>query len=321
MRYKEAGVDLKKAESVSKIFKIITKQKERFSGIFDLGDYFVAATCDGVGTKTQVARIARKFEVLGEDIVNHSVNDLLCQGAKPIFFLDYIASSSLDLRVVRKIAKGILKALRENGNIALLGGETAEMPDIYNKNEWDIVGFCVGLLKKENLLPKKIKKGDLLLGLPSNGLHTNGYSLARKVLLKKYDLNKKFEGKTLKSLLLKPHKSYFKILYPLIEKKLIKGLAHITGGGIEGNLKRILPNSLGFDIDIRDVEKPIIFEIIQKEGNVPYDEMLKVFNLGIGMIVVIDVKELENIKNFLIKKGEKFYIIGEITKGRKRVIF
>ncbi|MEN3046728.1 MAG: phosphoribosylformylglycinamidine cyclo-ligase [Candidatus Hydrothermales bacterium] len=321
MRYKEAGVDLKKAEGVSKLFKVITGQKERFSGIYELGKYFIAATCDGVGTKTQVARLAGKFEVLGEDIVNHSVNDLLCQGAKPIFFLDYIASSSLDLKVVKRIAKGILKALRENGNIAFLGGETAEMPDIYNKDEWDIVGFCVGILKKENLLPKKIKKGDLLLGFPSTGLHTNGYSLARKVLLGKYDLNKKFGGKTLKSLLLKPHRSYFKALYPLIEKKLIKGLVHVTGGGIEGNLKRILPENLGYEIDVRDIERPIIFDIIQKEGNVPNDEMLKVFNLGIGMIAVIDKKDQEKIKSFLSKKGEKFYVIGEITKGKRKVLF
>ncbi|MEO0294476.1 MAG: phosphoribosylformylglycinamidine cyclo-ligase [candidate division WOR-3 bacterium] len=320
MRYKDAGVDLQKAEDVSKIFKILTKQKERFSGIYDFGEFFLAATCDGVGTKTQVARLAKNYKILGEDIVNHCVNDLLCQGAKPLFFLDYIASSNLDLKIVKEIAKGMLKALKENGNIPLLGGETAEMPDIYNKDEWDIVGFCIGIIKKENLLPKKIKIGDILIGFPSTGLHTNGYSLARKILLKKYNLEKKFNGKTLKELLLKPHRSYFNILYPLIEKNLIKGLAHITGGGIEGNLKRILPEGLGFEIDIREIDKPSIFDIIEKEGNVPKDEMLRVFNMGIGMIAVIDNKDFDTVRNNLIDEKIKFYIIGEIIKGKRIII-
>ncbi|MEO0270362.1 MAG: phosphoribosylformylglycinamidine cyclo-ligase [candidate division WOR-3 bacterium] len=321
MRYKDAGVDLQKAETVSRIFKILTKQEERFSGIYDFGEFLLAATCDGVGTKTQVARLANNYKILGEDIVNHCVNDLLCQGAKPLFFLDYIASSNLDLKIVREIAKGMLKALKENGNIPLLGGETAEMPDIYNKEEWDIVGFCIGIVKKENLLPKKFKIGDILIGFPSTGLHTNGYSLARKILLKKYNLEKKFKGKTLKELLLKPHKSYFNILYPLIEKNLIKGLAHITGGGIEGNLKRILPERLGFEIDIREIDKPLIFDIIEKEGNVPKDEMLRVFNMGIGMIAVIDNKDFERVRSTLIDKKVKFYILGEIIKDKRTIIF
>ncbi len=320
MRYIEAGVDLKKADSVSKIFKVLTKQKERFSGIYKMGNFYLAATCDGVGTKTQVARIAGKFEILGEDIVNHCVNDLLCHGAKPIFFLDYIASSNLDLNVIKKIAKGILKALKENGDIPLLGGETAEMPDIYNKEEWDLVGFCIGIIKEKNLLPKKIKEGDLLIGFPSTGLHTNGYSLARKVLLKKYDLKHKFNGEELESLLLKPHRSYFNILYPLIEKNLIRGLAHITGGGIEGNLKRIIPEKLGFEIDLRDVKKPIIFEIIEKEGNVPMEEMLKVFNMGIGMIAVIESKNFNKVREILIDKKENFYLLGEIIKSKTKII-
>jgi len=320
MKYKEAGVDLKKADSISKFFKTLTKQKERFSGVYKIGNLYLAATCDGVGTKTQVARIVGKFEVLGEDIVNHCVNDLLCHGAKPLFFLDYIASSNLDIKAIKKIAKGIKKALKENGEISLLGGETAEMPDIYNKEEWDIVGFCVGVIKNKNLLPKKIKEGDLLIGFPSTGLHTNGYSLARKVLLKKYNLKHKFNGETLKSLLLKPHRSYFNILYPLIEKNLVKGLAHITGGGIEGNLKRIIPEKLGFEIDIRETKKPLIFEIIQKEGNVPLDEMLRVFNMGIGMIAVIETKNLSKIREFLIERKETFYLLGEIIKGRNKII-
>ena len=320
MKYKDAGVDLKKADSVSKIFKILTSQEERFSGIYKIGNLYLAATCDGVGTKTQVARMSGKFEVLGEDIVNHCVNDLLCQGAKPLFFLDYIASSNLDLKAIKKIAKGILKALKENGDVLLLGGETAEMPDIYNKEEWDIVGFCVGVIKKKNLLPKKIKEGDILIGFPSTGLHTNGYSLARKVLLKKYRLKDKIQGKTLESMLLKPHRSYFNVLFPLIEKNLIKGLAHITGGGIEGNLKRILPKGLGFEIDLRDIKRPLIFDIIQKEGNVPMSEMLKVFNMGIGMIAVIEAKNFNKIREFLIDRKEIFYLLGEIIKGKNKII-
>jgi len=320
MKYKDAGVDLKKADSVSKIFKILTSQEERFSGIYKLGNFYLAATCDGVGTKTQVARMAGKFEILGEDIVNHCVNDLLCQGAKPLFFLDYLASSNLDIKAIKKIAKGIKKALKENGDVLLLGGETAEMPDIYNKEEWDIVGFCVGVIKKKNLLPKKIKEGDILIGFPSTGLHTNGYSLARKVLLKKYKLKDKIQGKTIESMLLKPHRSYFNTIFPLIEKNLIKGLAHITGGGIEGNLKRIVPKNLGFEIDIRDIKKPLIFEIIQKEGNVPMDEMLKVFNMGIGMIAVIDSKNFNKIREFLIDRKESFYLLGEIIKGKNKII-
>ncbi len=320
MKYKDAGVDLKKADSVSKIFKILTSQEERFSGIYKIGNFYLAATCDGVGTKTQVARMSGKFEVLGEDIVNHCVNDLLCQGAKPLFFLDYIASSNLDLKAIKKIAKGILKALKENGDVLLLGGETAEMPDIYNREEWDIVGFCVGVIKKKNLLPKKIKEGDILIGFPSTGLHTNGYSLARKVLLKKYRLKDKIQGKTLESMLLKPHRSYFNVLFPLIEKNLIKGLAHITGGGIEGNLKRILPKGLGFEIDLRDIKRPLIFDIIQKEGNVPMSEMLKVFNMGIGMIAVIEAKNFNKIREFLIDRKEIFYLLGEIIKGKNKII-
>jgi|Deesub1362A_J573_1020465.scaffolds.fasta_scaffold01298_2 phosphoribosylaminoimidazole synthetase len=319
MRYKDAGVDLKKAEKVSDIFKIFTKQNNRFSGIYPLRGFYIAATCDGVGTKTQVARIAGKFEVLGRDIVNHCVNDLLCQGAKPLFFLDYIASSVLDVRAIKRIAKGIKKALEENGNVVLLGGETAEMPDIYNKGEWDIVGFCVGIVNKGNLLPQNIREGDILLGLPSTGLHTNGYSLARRILLNKYDLKHKFKGKTLESMLLKPHKSYFNVVYPLIERGFIKGIAHITGGGIEGNLKRIVPENMGFEIDLRDIKKPLIFDIIKEEGNIPNNEMLRVFNMGIGMILVIEGKNFNKIREFLLDKREIFYLLGEIVKGKSRI--
>lgn len=318
MRYKEAGVDIDYAEFIKKRIKkfLPSISRGRFAGIYKIDkDNYLAATVDGVGTKLILAKEIGYFEGIGIDIVNHCVNDLLCTGARPIFFLDYIASSNLKKIEIYEIIKGINKALKKH-NAILIGGETAEMPDIYSEGNFDLVGCMIGILKKENILPKKIEEGDLIYGVSSSGLHTNGFSLVRKILKeKKISLETKIKNKKLKDLLLVPHRSYFQILYPLVTKNKIKACIHITGGGFEGNIKRVLEKNLCAELDFREFEIPQIFKFIQKEGDIPPDEMFKVFNMGIGIVIIIS-KENENyVKNYFKKIYEPLYFLGEIRRS------
>lgn len=324
--YKKAGVDIEAGDDTVNRIKPLVRStfNERvltdiglFGGFFDakFDDYehpILVASTDGVGTKLKIAFLTNVHNTVGQCLVNHCVNDILCCGAKPLFFLDYFATGKLHPSIAEQIISGFVTACKEN-SCALIGGETAEMPSLYQEGEYDISGTIVGIVEKDKIINgTNIKKGDLLIGLPSSGLHTNGYSLARVVLLSKFDIDHYFEeiGKTLGEELLTIHKSYFHYVYPLLDKKLIKGISHITGGGIVGNTKRILPKDLTLRINWNAWKKPFIFDLIQKEGNISDDEMRNVFNLGIGMILIIEVQNLEIVLKLL--ENANPIMIGEV---------
>lgn len=270
----------------------------------------IAATTDGVGTKLLVAKLAEKYDSLGQDIVNHSINDLLCVGALPLFFQDYIGYSQLSPEVIASMIEGIARACKKE-SIILLGGETAQLPGIYKPGDFDLVGTMVGVVEEDAIIDgKKIKEKDILVGLKSNGLHTNGYSLARKVFFEKMGFEPSRYipelGKTLAEELLKPHRSYKKELSPILQK--VHGLAHITGGGFEGNIKRILPKNLDCVIELKKWEPPAIFKLIKEMGDITQEEMYRVFNMGIGMVVFIPpeekiIQEIDGIQIGYVKKG------------------
>ena len=318
MKYKEAGVDIEKADFFKKFIKNKIKEIGGFSGLFPIPDtdYLIAASVDGVGTKLKIAQKLGIHNTVGQDIVNHCVNDIICCGATPIFFMDYIAMGKLIPEIAKDIVEGIIKACEEN-NLKLLGGETAEMPGFYNEGEYELVGFITGLVKKNEIIDgSKIKEGDAVIGLKSSGLHTNGYSLVRKIIAdKNIALTKYFEefGCTIGEELLKIHKSYLKEFLKV--KKYLKGIAHITGGGFYGNIPRILPENLSCRIRV-NWEIPPVFKFIEKEGNVEKEEMFRVFNMGIGIVFVVDKED----KDKVLSKLRDAILIGEIIKGEKNVI-
>jgi len=318
MLYKEAGVDINRLSLIKKFIKKEAKKTKThlvlsdiglFGSLFELKGYkkpVLVGSVDGVGTKILIAKEMNKHEGIGQDIVNHCVNDILTTGAKPLFFLDYIAFSDIREKVIKEVITGIRKACKEN-YLALVGGELAQMPDFYPKGVYDLVGFIIGVCEKEDIIDgKKIKEGDILLGLPSSGLHTNGYSLVRKIF-KKYDIKIKGLKRKLGDELLIPHKSYLKDISPYLKE--IKGIAHITGGGFYENIKRILPKGISVIIKKNSWQIPKIFKIIQKYGKIPEKEMYRVFNMGIGMVLIVNKnsKIIEEIKNCKI--------IGETIKG------
>lgn len=332
--YEKAGVSISAGDQFVKRIKSLVRStfsddnpnsKRVLSDIGHFGAFYdikfsemknpvLVSSVDGVGTKLKVAILMNKHDTIGQDLVNHCVNDILCSGARPLFFLDYLAFGKMKLDVAEQIMIGLTKACREN-ECALIGGETAEMPDLYAENDYDISGTIVGIVEREKIIDgKKIQKGDVLIGLKSTGLHTNGYSLARKVLLNKFKIDDYIQelGCTLGEELLRIHKSYFKVVYPLLDKFQIKGISHITGGGIVGNTKRIVPESLEISIDWNSWKIPAIFDLIQKSGNVSNAEMREVFNLGIGLILIVDKTEVDKIQNELLNSGEESLIIGEI---------
>jgi len=276
----------------------------------------LVSSVDGVGTKLKIAFALNRHETIGQDLVNHCVNDILVCGAKPLFFMDYFATGKLLPDVAEKVIRGFVKACREN-DCALVGGETAEMPGMYLSGEYDIAGTIVGVADAKKILDgHKVDRGDVLIGLPSNGLHTNGYSLARKVLLEKYSLHTNVDkkGKTLGDDLLAVHRSYYKSVYPLLSKFEIRAMAHITGGGIEGNTLRVVPRSLRPKIDWHAWERPALFRLIQRTGNVPEDEMRRTFNLGVGLVLIVPAAKADKILAALRKKKEKPFVMGEIAK-------
>lgn len=331
INYRDSGVDIKEGEkavalmkeSVRNTFtKEVLSDLGHFGGLFqadfpDTENPVLVASTDGVGTKLKVASMISKYDTVGQDLVNHCVNDILVQGARPLFFMDYIACGKLEASVVASIVSGLAVACRENG-CALLGGETAEMPGFYSEGDYDVAGTIIGLVDKSMIIDgSTIRPGMTIIGLPSNGLHTNGYSLARKVLFEIAEMSPEdrpplLEGAMLGESLLAVHKSYLNVIKPLLEKHLIQGIAHITGGGIPGNLSRILPEGCGALIDEK-WEIPVIFKVIRESGNIDKDEMRKAFNMGAGMLIVVKENDSDRTLEILQESGELPFLAGEIT--------
>jgi phosphoribosylformylglycinamidine cyclo-ligase len=333
--YKKAGVDidaaafaLKKAKAFIKstFNKNVATDIGTFGGVYKISrDKFLVASTDGVGTKLKIAQRLGIHTTVGEDIVNHCTNDILVMGARPLFFLDYFGTGKLDGGVLVKVIRGLSKACRENGCV-LIGGETAEMPGIYKKGDYDLVGTIVGEINDGRIITgEKVKHGDIILGLSSVGLHTNGFSLARRVFdgaKMPYSSGIKELGTTLGAALLKPHRSYLNSVFPAIEKYYgyIHGIAHLTGGGFYDNINRVLPGNCDAVCLRGTWPVPPIFGLIQNTGNVGWQEMHRVFNMGIGMTLIVDKSRAKEIKNFTAKKGEKVFEIGQIIKGTGKVI-
>lgn len=331
--YKDAGVDKHAGYEEVQLIKDAVKSTYidgvmsdigGFSGMFELSklnyeEPVLVSGTDGVGSKVQIAQMIDVHGTIGEDCVAMCVNDILCQGAKPIFFLDYIATGKLVPEKMASIVEGVANGCKKSG-CALIGGETAEMPGIYKENDYDLAGFAVGVVEKSKIIDgSKIKAGDVVLGLASSGVHSNGYSLVRKIVFDKmgYDLNEEIAelGTTLGEELLKPTEIYVKDVYPLIEKYDIHGICHITGGGIYENFPRILPEGLGADLDYTDVNTPKIFEMLMKWGGVQKEEMYGTFNMGLGLILIVDEKSAEEIVEEFAGKGKTIYSLGKITEG------
>lgn len=327
--YKKAGVDIDAGDKIVKKIKEFAKSTFNtnvlsdiglFGGFYeiDLSKYnnpVLVSSVDGVGTKLKIAFALDKHNTIGQDLVNHCVNDIAVCGAEPLYFLDYLAFGKLDPDKAAKIIEGFSIACKENG-CALIGGETAEMPGMYDYNEYDMSGTIVGIVDKSRIINGNgIKKGDVLLGFTSNGLHTNGYSLARKVLFEKFNLSDNLNelNTTLGEELLRIHKSYLKLIYILKTNLDIKGFSHITGGGIVGNTKRILPDGLTLKINWEAWNIPAIFGLIQRSGNIRIEEMRKVFNLGIGLIAVISGSDVDKAIKLSREIDEFPTVIGEVA--------
>ncbi|KPK99529.1 MAG: phosphoribosylaminoimidazole synthetase [candidate division Zixibacteria bacterium SM23_73_3] len=337
LTYKSTGVDISAGDRATLRIKNLAKStftpnvlKEigSFGGFFSLRKNehkspVLVSSVDSVGTKLKVAFMMRKHDTVGEDLVNHCINDILVHGAKPLFFLDYIGTGKLFPDVIEQIVKGLSRACKKAG-CALIGGETAELPEFYKKGEYDLAGCIVGVVEKKKIIDGLgIRPGDQIIGLKSSGLHTNGYSLARNVFFKRGRLGVNSYVKELKTTvgkeLLKVHRCYAPSIFPLVERFKIKGIAHITGGGIEGNLKRILPANCGARILASSWRVPPVFKVIQGWGNIDNQEMFKVFNMGIGLILVVPKIETNRILNRLSLLKETAYRIGEVTSGKGEV--
>ena len=328
LTYKKSGVDINAADKFVKFISNIStrkKGKKKFNNIGGFGSISnipknlknpkIVACTDGVGTKIEIANSINKFNTIGIDLVAMSVNDLIVQGARPLFFLDYISINKVNLLKLKSIMRGILKGCKIS-NCNLVGGETAEMPGTYAKNKFDIAGFAVGIVEEKKILNgKKIKNGDLILAIPSSGLHSNGYSLVRKLIdIKKINIKK---NKFLKKELIKPTKIYVKEILNLIDKNLLNGCANITGGGVADNLKRVLPNNLNAEINLFNINSLKIFHWLKSHG-ISDEEMLRTFNCGVGFCLIINPKNFKKVIKFF-SKNYKPYIIGKICNGKKQV--
>jgi len=326
--YEKSGVNINAADNFVKFISSISsknKGKKKFNNIGGFGSISnipnnlkkpkIVACTDGVGTKVEIANTLNKYDTIGIDLVAMSVNDLIVQGARPLLFLDYISINKIDLKKLKSIIKGIIKGCKIS-NCELVGGETAEMPGTYEKGKFDIAGFAVGLVDEKNIPSKKnIKKNDLVLAIPSNGIHSNGYSLVRYVLKKKK--TNLWTNKFLKKELLRPTKIYVKEVLNLIDNNLINGCANITGGGLGDNIKRIIPDGMIANIDLSKVKTKKIFKWL-KHSNIEDKEMLKTFNCGVGFCLIIRPKNLHKIGKFFTKEF-KPYVIGKIASGKNKV--
>jgi len=326
--YKSAGVDIEAGDEVVNRIKSLAKStfnKNVLSGIGHFGSFYgidlqkyknpvLVSSVDGVGTKLKVAFMMDKHDTVGQDLVNHCVNDIAVCGADPQYFLDYLAFGKLNPDRAEQIIKGFSIACKENG-VALIGGETAEMPGLYDPNEYDMSGTIVGLVDREKIIDgSKVSKGDILVGFDSNGLHTNGYSLARKVLFPRFDVNYKPETleNTLGEELLKVHRSYFNVITTIKNSLEVKAFSHITGGGLIGNTKRVVPNDLTIKVDWNTWERPAIFKFIQETGSLNEEEMQLVFNNGIGLVAIINKNELSTLETELKEIDFGYRVIGII---------
>lgn len=327
--YKDAGVDIKAGEELVNSIKGMVKETHSdavltniggFGGFFkpDLSGFknpvFISSV-DGVGTKLIVAFKAKKFDTVGQCLVNHCINDIAVCGATPLFFLDYFSTGKLEQGVGVEVIKGFATACKQNG-VALIGGETAEMPDIYGEGEFDLAGTIVGIVDEDNVINgSTIKKGDVLIGFKSSGLHTNGYSLARKVLFSEYDVHDYVDelGSTVAEELLQVHRSYLPIISSLKVLDGVHGFSHITGGGMVGNTKRILPQGCALDIHWNAWERPPIYTMIQEIGNVPEEDMQATFNLGIGLVAVVSTHAVDAVKEKAAALGEHIFEVGKVV--------
>jgi len=328
--YAQAGVDIDiMMNSLTRIkrnvkttnTKGVVSEIGSFGGLFKSPgkDFLLVASADGVGTKLKVAHMAKKHDTIGQCLINHCTNDILVQGATPLFFLDYLGAAALEPKVFEDAVAGLCKACRENG-CALLGGETAEMPGLYPKGEYDLVGTIVGQVEKKKVITgASIRKGDVLIGLPSTGLHTNGYSLARKVIFK--TAGKKLHHlvpgtkTTFEKALLAVHKSYLHPVVALMKKVKVHGMAHITGGGLVDNVPRILPDNVDAVFDRSTWKTPAIYEFIEEAGKVDHEEMYRVFNMGIGYVIFVRAKDADATMALLKKQKARPKIIGRVEKG------
>ncbi len=330
IRYRDAGVDIEEADrAVAEVRKLAASTFGRgvlagigsFGAAYALSGYrrpVLVSSADGVGTKLKVAFLTGRHDTVGEDLVNHCVNDIGVLGARPLFFLDYFATGKLDAAVARQVVAGLARGCRQNG-CALIGGETAEMPGFYAPGEYDLAGFIVGAVERSRLVTgSRIREGDLLIGLPSTGLHTNGYSLARKLLFE-------VAGHTVESYLpelgctvgeelLKVHRSYLPVLMALHQRGLLRGAAHITGGGITENTPRMLPEGLAAEVDTASWNPPPIFELLRRIGRIPEDDWRRTFNLGVGMIVAIARRRYPEAARLLDRMGEAHWVIGRVVR-------
>ncbi len=326
LTYKRSGVDVHKADQLIDSIKVLAKKTKTagvVSGIGSFGGLFgidkrkyknpvLVSSTDGVGTKLMIAQHCNKHDTVGVDLVGMCVNDVATVGAQPLFFLDYIAVGKIQPKILKDVVGSIAKACKESG-YALIGGETAEMPDMYSSKGYDLAGFCVGIVDKVKIIDgAKIKKGDAVLGIASNGLHSNGFSLVRKILSKN-------EQKQLKKELLKPTRLYTKPLLALAKVVNVKGIAHITGGSFNSKIPRIIPKGLSVIINKNTWRVPEVFKTLQKKGNISEAEMFKVFNMGIGMVVVLPGRDVKRAQKALDKFHMKSWVIGEVVKGNRKV--
>ena len=339
INYKSAGVDIDAGnEAVDRIkygvqstfTSNVLAGLGGFGALYDLKPILdnyknpvMVQSIDGVGTKTIIARKLGKFDTIGIDLLSAAANDILVMGARPLTFLDYIANDRLNPEIIEKIVSGMVKACKETG-VSLIGGETAEMPDTYLSGEHDLVGVITGVVEKESIITgDSIVPGDSVLGLPSNGLHTNGYSFARNLFfdIGKYDVNDAIEEleKPVGLTLLEPHINYTNHVFAVLDQSIdIKGIAHITGGGLLENIPRVLPDGCGVKIQKRSWPKPSVFDVMQHIGNVDKNEMYRTFNMGIGMVFIVDPSNIDTVKNALNNLTE-VYEIGTVEKGKKEV--
>ncbi len=329
--YKDAGVDIEAGEKLVRRIKRDVRSTFTRNVLTDIGAFgafyradfrgirrpVLVSSVDGVGTKLKIAFAMNKHDTVGRDLVNHCVNDILVCGASPLYFLDYFATGKLAPSIAAEVISGFVRGCKENG-CSLVGGETAEMPGFYSEGEYDIAGTIVGVVDERRIVDgKNVKRGDVLIALPSTGLHTNGYSLARAVLLERFRLDQYLNElqATLGETLLTVHRSYLKTVHPLLSTSRIHGMSHVTGGGIEGNTMRVIPKGLRLSIDWSAWERPAIFRIIQETGNVPEEDMRRTFNLGVGLILIVPPADADRVLKVLKRKRERAFVIGEVVRA------
>ncbi len=337
LSYRDAGVDIDAAHRAMKGVAALVRSTATPDTLSELGSFgglyrvpagvdrpVLVASTDGVGTKIKVAMLAGRHDTVGQDLVNHCVNDILVQGATPLFFLDYVGVGRLEPGTVESLVEGVARGCRENG-CALLGGETAEMPDLYAPGEYDLAGTIVGIVPEDRVIDgRAIRQGDALVALASSGLHTNGYSLARRIVFERLGLSvhDEFpgEGASVADVLLRVHRTYLPALRPLIDAGEVHGLAHVTGGGLVDNVPRVLPEGLDARFRRSSWRVPNLFRVLQREGGVEDAEMFRAFNMGVGMVAVVRADRADVIVASLRAAGEEAWVAGEVTRGGRRVV-